>query len=372
MTSFFNKKEEVLDIQLTQFGKHLLGQGKFKPVYYAFYDSNILYDGAHGEVTEVQNDIEGRIQEDTAQPRTQHVFSSRARDFTRTVEETYGLTLGFDNNNDGVIDELDRPLWDEIHLQSTAEKHFSLVSPLGNSDLKSRGSPNWKITFLEGEYAQTASFYLTGTDVAAPKLDGVDQTYSNLPIPQISMNVTYVASVRSGDENAVQEANASILDQFTIRNEDITDPVENSIVFQDGSVVEVNFKDGNKDLLLMVEESGVDFEKENFEIEVYKIEPSGYTTQLKFKEEPTNVVDGLLINETLPEVNVNIDASYVEHYFDISVDSKINKKTICEAISEVKSKGIYVDAPFECEDIFTPTTISPYAEGTKDPLCPDE
>ena len=32
---FFNQKEEVIDIQLTQFGKRLLSQGKFKPTYYA-------------------------------------------------------------------------------------------------------------------------------------------------------------------------------------------------------------------------------------------------------------------------------------------------------------------------------------------------
>ena len=36
--AFFNKKEEVMDIELTQYGKYLLSQGKFKPVFYAFFD----------------------------------------------------------------------------------------------------------------------------------------------------------------------------------------------------------------------------------------------------------------------------------------------------------------------------------------------
>ena len=31
--SFFNKKEEVLEIELTQYGKHLLSKGEFVPVY---------------------------------------------------------------------------------------------------------------------------------------------------------------------------------------------------------------------------------------------------------------------------------------------------------------------------------------------------
>ena len=28
---FFDRKEEVIDIELTQYGKHLLSLGKFKP-----------------------------------------------------------------------------------------------------------------------------------------------------------------------------------------------------------------------------------------------------------------------------------------------------------------------------------------------------
>ena len=37
---FFDSKEEVIDLQLTQFGKSLLADGKFKPVHYAFYENN--------------------------------------------------------------------------------------------------------------------------------------------------------------------------------------------------------------------------------------------------------------------------------------------------------------------------------------------
>ena len=33
---FFNKKEEVIDFKLTEYGKNLLAQGKLKPAYYAF------------------------------------------------------------------------------------------------------------------------------------------------------------------------------------------------------------------------------------------------------------------------------------------------------------------------------------------------
>ena len=36
MSGYYNKKEEVIEIQLTQYGKELLAKGKFKPSHYAF------------------------------------------------------------------------------------------------------------------------------------------------------------------------------------------------------------------------------------------------------------------------------------------------------------------------------------------------
>ena len=41
---FFDKKQDVMDIQLTSYGKHLLSKGLFKPTYYAFSDDGVMYD----------------------------------------------------------------------------------------------------------------------------------------------------------------------------------------------------------------------------------------------------------------------------------------------------------------------------------------
>ena len=51
MTKFLNKKEQVYDLQLTSYGKYLLSIGKFKPVYYAFFDDNVLYDKTYATGT---------------------------------------------------------------------------------------------------------------------------------------------------------------------------------------------------------------------------------------------------------------------------------------------------------------------------------
>ena len=69
---FFNPKEEVLDIQLTQHGKRLLSIGKMEPVYYAFYDGDILYDVAYASGTEKQRESKERIDDDTPTLRTQY------------------------------------------------------------------------------------------------------------------------------------------------------------------------------------------------------------------------------------------------------------------------------------------------------------
>ena len=52
---FLNKKEQVIDLEVTPYGKSLLARGRFMPEFYAFYDNDILYDGEYGGVLEHQN-----------------------------------------------------------------------------------------------------------------------------------------------------------------------------------------------------------------------------------------------------------------------------------------------------------------------------
>ena len=55
--SFFNKKEDVLHIELTPLGRHLLSLGKLKPYSYKFFDDDVLYYGESGGVTSSKNNI---------------------------------------------------------------------------------------------------------------------------------------------------------------------------------------------------------------------------------------------------------------------------------------------------------------------------
>ena len=51
MAKFLDKKETVIDYQMTPYGNYLLSTGIVKPAYYAFYDSNILYDKKYARGT---------------------------------------------------------------------------------------------------------------------------------------------------------------------------------------------------------------------------------------------------------------------------------------------------------------------------------
>jgi hypothetical protein len=42
--TFFDKKQDVLKIELTPYGRSLLSNGKLMPKYYAFFDDDIIYD----------------------------------------------------------------------------------------------------------------------------------------------------------------------------------------------------------------------------------------------------------------------------------------------------------------------------------------
>ena len=74
--TFFNRKEEVIEIKLTPYGRLELAKGNFIPEFYAFYDADILYDGDYGGlIGENQNHIESRIKET---PRI-HIQPTRTR-----------------------------------------------------------------------------------------------------------------------------------------------------------------------------------------------------------------------------------------------------------------------------------------------------
>ena len=130
---FFNKKEDVIDLQLTQYGRHLLSKGQFNPVYYSFFDDNILYNSNNAGFIEEQNEAEARIN-DTPRIKPQISVSSAEKAFS----SNYELIIG------GEVEA------NSVSLQRTAEKNYLLPQSLGTSDVNSEYVPSWSVRFLNG------------------------------------------------------------------------------------------------------------------------------------------------------------------------------------------------------------------------------
>ena len=335
---FFDSKEEVLDVQLTKYGRHVMSQGVWKPVYYAFFDDNVLYDASCANVTENKNNAESRIQEETPSLRTQTTFTGR---------EEYL----FDGANDIV---------DRIRL-GTYEKLTVMPLSMGSSALDSTKAPAFKIRFLEGEIENLEN-NLTGTLRA-------DSTYSQqiLKIPQIESDIEFKITV-------VEEGRTPV--RFEV------DPtLTPGRVYADGTEILV----GPSQILLVVEEENATFDYQNFDIEVFEVTneigSSGETVlePMSFRKPLQMVENNLLIDmeEAMQKAGRTkgelppLDPAYVEYYFDVNVDEEIDQNLICKSISSLRSTDLFNDLEIDCPDILTPIRSDIYSSDALDEDCPD-
>ena len=312
---FFDKKEEVIDFQLTQYGKHLLSQGHFTPVYYAFFDDGILYDSEHAGFEEEQNNVIERIKNETPTLKTQHAFSGAETRIRK--EET---------------------------IQQKEDKIQSLSGQLGNGKIGTSMIPAWDLKLYEGEIQEVRN----GAGVDMIRLIG-----SQVPtqqIPQIEVRCTYNTYIIDANDIDENDPRFDIAEIFSGYSE------KNSSVFEDGTFVQLD----EENLIIDCLENNTDFQKGNFDIEVFLIEDltdsaAGEVeriTPLKFKKSPDNVVNGILLDDSeIPDFEDELDPSYVEYYFDVHTDAEIDRATICKAVSELKSVGYRIEAPFDCEDV---------------------
>ena len=305
---FFNKKEEVIDLQLTQYGRHLLSKGKFKPVYYSFYDDNILYNIERVQLTEEQNEAEKRIRE-TPIIHPQIGFSS--------------LEKEFQNNYDLILSEKADP--GDTALQRTAEKHYLLPQPIGTSDVNSEYSPSWSFRFLNGQISGSVN-HLHLKEKSGGK--------NTLVIPQIFSHkkIEYI-DVTSGDFEYEETLDGPLKTNFAISTED----------------------DDQYFLLKVMEINGL-YQKKNFDIEFYEV----------YEEE----TDGGKMIETLRPLNFSKnydpedpltfigqhtpddDQNFVEYYFDFRVDDEIGDQILCKFDPANEKLGVFADErSVLCQDI---------------------
>jgi hypothetical protein len=363
---FMDKKEQVFDIQLTPYGEGLLSQGKFKPEYYSFFDDNILYDSRYAGFTSSQNSIEPRIQEDTPQIATQCIYSNRDVHINKGI--AWRETIYTGPGTEAAIDVLAPPVLsytikegvdivqeikkvyeqtpDNISDNIYERPHYGLKHPLGRSDILTQNAPAWSVSMLRGEIASSAKA-ITGSNVPT------------INIPQINTNILFKTSV--------------------VKDERFISDYELAIEYPNGQFLDV--KPGY--ILAQITERNAEFTKDNFDIEVFEITSGSFGNNLlfgtieslrplKFRKQLNLVQDGILYDED--EIHIDyqpLTRDYVEYYFDIKVDSEIDKQIICSSVEELQSKGKYVDVEIECEDIKNISLVDIYSTDALSDPCPD-
>ena len=314
MVEFFNKKEEVLDLQLTEYGKYLLSLGRLRPEYYAFFDDDILYDPTCGGFTEHQNSTEGRIKDETPSLKIIPQITSAE---TRVTQFINSVSASYSAIDPSMLQTASSDIAFAFNHQPFRRTPLSNIDPLGNSSLAKSYAPAWSIETPAGEISSSANFITTRN----ASIDGNESTFVNGPvqyIPQLNIVIDYKMYAKSG--NFIAEA---------------VSPALNGTVYL---AMSPDY------LLLDILEENTDYLKENFEIEVFhsggidqnQINSEGGLMGLQPGPPTTEPLTSMAFLEdnsiaTPKSLSDATAVPHVEYYMDILTDKEIPVSILAQA-----------------------------------------
>ncbi len=268
MVKFFNQKEEVIQIELTPHGKDKLSQGLFSPKYYAFYDSDILYDGTHGALTEIQNQVVTRIKSNTARLRPWSRFTS-------SLEPVVSLQSTNDEN--------------EFNQLTDASSRFFRF--MGSNSPLSDFFPSWDVTVAEV------------SDVVLGET-AVYQAADTIPLLSASLEVIY-------DSEPAEVEDAGFLYYLEKNEKLVLDVQELNTLFK---------LNGNFDIeIFRMDESN------QLTALGFINRESDHAVRLLDQTSPYELVDTIEgTEEDLVQAFPILDDSYVEYYFNIYLDREVS------------------------------------------------
>ncbi len=294
--SFFNKKEEVMEVQLTQYGKYLLSKGRFKPEFYAFSDDEILYDVSYGEnAVEVGKDSFERIQNDTIRMRPLYEHEGAE---TRVLKLNKQILMDLEGEDSSKLEKIrsDNLYGDDIvddNAMKPDDKKL-MRSVIGTSELGNKHAPAWCVTKIIGpKFESPIHVSSSGPNIGLRR-------------PQINMigeHELVATRIEQGESVEMQE----YLEQF-------------------GDESEVSFVDGWR---MAVEGTGTEIILDIMEKNVSSPEGSNFEAEFFLIDGEKEIIEnGKVIKEEilLPlHFQPNIDSakdsllSYIELFFDDEV-----------------------------------------------------
>jgi hypothetical protein len=355
---FFDKKQDVINLKLTRYGRQLLSVGEFEPVYYAFSDDGIIYDTrwvSGSSQPEEQWMVEKRIQEETPRIETLNSKVGAERTIFNTADiSSYALekniidlfNLGTDPQD---LEELEEYKTGRLKLDPDfADNEKLLINLLGQKRYFNNKAPAWNVLFYNGEISASARTYQhNGIAAPIPQISSSfkDTIYRVPPEMDIyTVEPTMGAKLRLalGPEEAEEllgAQNATL--GLDLAHHDVAgdlDALEELVWAQTlvtGSIaIEKDF------LFISFEEANVDFEEENFLLEVYEVTE-------------TDDIQGLkkMTFNTRDDEEGTLTADAVADMFDIRLDAEINDELACFYINktrDLKTKNIYTTDVFDC------------------------
>ena len=302
--SFFNKKEEVLDIELTQFGKYMLSKGTLKPVYYTFSDDEILYSTEYADSTkEVKKETSERIQKETQRIKNLYTYEGvETRILKLNGHQVLDRGTGYKAGKTGKIEKVPmgelygRDYQDDISMNS--EEKNIVRNYLGHSNPGDRRVPTWEVESLLGGDIKSVNISSSTPNIGIKR-------------PVINMEVDYEINAEIFPETDTD--NTISVEQYRTQS-----GLEKQLFFVDNTTVTIK----DDALILSVIEEGVEYEKENFEVEMFiedviyngRIFSPGLNTFIpRFEIESRR----LYFADNLEESQ---DQRYVDYYFDYLSD----------------------------------------------------
>tara|TARA_R110000824_G_scaffold82136_5_gene206006 strand:+ start:5600 stop:6535 length:936 start_codon:yes stop_codon:yes gene_type:complete len=303
--TFFNKKEEVLEVQLTRLGRQLLSQGRFKPASYEFMDEDVIYDRQYvmsGSVEE-QNEIKTRIKSKL----TLRTPTAKQEVKNSQTLEAEAIQIFLQN----LLGE------SGINFPPVFRSENKPIEGLGTFTPYSNYRPAWKIV------AEDGSLFTGSSEMSfAPlELKGGTIGPSYEKIPQLDLVCTYNYNRFSFNKNNIESSYYSDVQENL--NIDFND-----LFKQEDDNTFILFDKNFNDFTILVEEENVLSGKDDFYIEVFKYQyADNFQTaslgQLYFDEEELNPTS-------------------VNWYFNISTDVGANT---------TKEGFTFVDEPVDLEKV---------------------
>lgn len=359
MTKILDKKQTVIDFELTTYGKYLMSIGEYAPTYYAFYDDNIVYDNQYNNISESQNSINERIKDNTPYLGSLTMFDDIDSSQQQLVRSEMSEVLLIDetpSRNTAVRFKKQQNyfLSDITPTRYTPRRNiFKYGSSIGDALLDSKETdtaPAWKVIVLNGEIENSQQIYKVASNLSAS-------------IPQINIRVNYKKEIRDA------EYPTRDTDQISIENP--RSAFNKTTTFSDNNFIHLT----SEDPIIYVDEVNTEMLSENYEVEVFVVtdntvlKPAGAAPtdnifinenleRKYFETVDQQIVNGIMVmpNPSKPYTG-KLPQTAVEYYFDFKKDKLADRDIVCRQLQNYNKTSYYIDLDIDCsgretEDVY--------------------